>query len=186
MCGSEPSPPSKSTVSVASSRPCSDSHAEIAGRRALSACSSPSGRTYGFSSRATLQAVRVRLELRRGEELVGRGVVEREPFEIDEEEEALEIGEAVAGERREIVRLRVGRLGVLARRRVEARAGDVLVERVELGEERVELGGADGADRAAPPLGEVARAREELVPSARARHPRRAGDRRDSSGRRTR
>ncbi len=85
------------------------------------------------------QAVRVRLELGRREQRVGRGVVEGEPLEIDEEEKALEVGEAVAGERREIVRLLVGRLGVLARRRVEPRAGDVLVERVELGEEREQL-----------------------------------------------
>ncbi len=110
------------------------------------------------------EAVRVRLELGRREERVGRGVVEVEPLEIDEEEKALEVGKPVARERREVVRLGVGRLGVLARRRVETHAGDVLVERVELGEEREQLGGADGTDRAAAPLGEVARACEELIP----------------------
>ena len=133
-----------------------------------------------------LQAVRVRLELRRGEQRLGRGVVEVEPLEIDEEEQALEVGEPVARERREIVRLLVGRLGVLARRRVEPRAGNVLVQRVELGEESEQLGSADGADRSAPSLGEVAGAREELVPRSARRLRVRGRDRRDSSGRRTR
>src|SRR5262245_28179474 len=55
---------------------------------------------------------------------------------------------------------------MLARRRVEPGTCNVLLERVELGKECRELSGADRADRAAPPVGEVARATEELVPRA--------------------
>ena len=166
MCGSGPSPPSNSTVSVASSRPCSDSQAEIAGRRALSACSSPSDRTYGFSSRATRSRCRYGSSSAASSKRVGLGIVEREPLELDEEEQALEVGGPVASERREIVRLRVHGIGVLAGRGVEVDAGDVLRELVELVEQLAEPLGAGRADGAAPPLGEVARAGEQLVPVA--------------------
>src|SRR5206468_6356980 len=68
----------------------------------------------------------VRLELRVLEQRVRLGVVEREPLELDQEEEALEVGGPVAGERREVVRLGVHRVGVLAGRGVEVDRGDVL------------------------------------------------------------
>ena len=81
------------------------------------------------------QPVPVRLELGGLEQRVGLGIVEREPLELDEEEEALEVGGPVARERREVVRLGVHRIGVLAGRGVEVDAGDVLRELVELVEQ---------------------------------------------------
>ena len=112
------------------------------------------------------QPVPVRLELGGFEQRVRLGVVERQPLELDEEEEALEVGGPVAGERREVVRLGVRRIGVLARGRVEMDAGDVLRELVELVEQLPQPLGAGRADRAAPPLGEVACTGEQLVPVA--------------------
>ena len=112
------------------------------------------------------QPVPVRLELVGLEQRVGLGIVEREPLELDEEQEALEIGGPVARERREVVRLGVHRIGVLAGRGVEVDAGDVLRELVELVQQLAQPLGAGRADRAAPPLGEVARAGEQLVPVA--------------------
>jgi hypothetical protein len=110
--------------------------------------------------------VPVRLELGGLEQRLGLGIVEGEPFELDEQQETLEVRGPVARERRKIVRLRVHRVGVLAGGGVEVDAGDVLRELVELVEKLSQPFGAGRADRAAPPLGEVARAGEQLVPVA--------------------
>src|SRR4051795_13130904 len=188
VCGSGPSPPSNSTVRVASSRPWSDSHAEIAERRALSACSSPSERTYGFSSRppprrcrygsrapahrharppaSPPRAVPIRLELVALEQRVRLGVLQRDPLELDEEEEALEVGGPVAGESREVGRLGVRRIRVLASGGVEVDARDVLGQLVELVEQLPQPLGAARTHGAAPPLREVACAVEQIVPVA--------------------
>ena len=132
----------------------------------MSACSSPSDRTYGFSSRATCSRCRYGSSSAACEQRLRLGIVEREPLELDEEKQALEVGGPVARERREVVRLGVDRVGVLAGRGVEVHAGDVLRELVELVEQLAQSLGPGRADRAAPPLGEVARADEQLVPVA--------------------
>ena len=86
------------------------------------------------------------------------------PLELDEQKKAFEVGGPVASQRRQVVRLGIHRLGVLAGGRVEMDSGDVLRQLVELVEQFPQALRPHGADRAAATLGEVARAGEELVP----------------------
>ena len=113
------------------------------------------------------QAVRVRLELGGVEQRLRLGVSQREPLELDEEEHALEIGGPVACQRREVVRLGIRRIGVLAGGRVEVDARGVLRKLVELVEHVAQPLRARRAHGAAPPFGEVARPREQLIPFPR-------------------
>src|SRR5262249_12006726 len=112
------------------------------------------------------QPMPVGLDLVGLEERVGLGIVERDPLELDEEEEALEVGGAVASERREVIGLGVHGVGVLAGRGVEMDAGDVLRELVELVEQLPQALSAGRADRVAPSFREVARAGKQLIPVA--------------------
>ena len=112
------------------------------------------------------QAVPVRLELVGPEQRVCLGVLQRDPLELDEEEEALEVGGPVAGESREVGGLGVRRIRVLASCGVEVDAGDVLGQLVELVEQLPQSLRAGRADGAAPPLREVACAVEQIVPVA--------------------
>src|SRR5581483_4704593 len=73
-------------------------------------------------------------------------------------------GGPVPRERREVVRLRVVRVRVLAGGRVEVDAVEIRVQLVKLVEQLAQSLRAGGTDRAAPPLGEVAGTGEQLVP----------------------
>ena len=108
----------------------------------------------------------VPLELGGGEQRLRLGIVERQPLELDEEEEALEVGGPVAGQCGQVVGLGIHRLGVLTGGRVEVDAGDVLREVVELVEQLPQPLRPGGANRAPAPFGEVAGPGEELVPLA--------------------
>ena len=110
------------------------------------------------------QLVREARELRRREQRLGGLVVERDPFEIDEDELVLDVGAALARERREIVRLDVGRVHVHARAAVDEETRRVLLEQVALVEELPQPGRVELGDPAAVPLGERGRARDELRP----------------------
>ena len=86
----------------------------------------PLGQDIGLLLPRHPQPMPVRLDLGSLEQRVGLGVVERKPLELDEEEDALEVGGPVARQRRQVVRLGIRRLGVLAGRGVEVDPGDVL------------------------------------------------------------
>jgi hypothetical protein len=98
------------------------------------------------------QPVDVRRQRRVGEQLLGAAVVDRDPLELDEDEQVLDLRSAVARERDEVVRLRVGRVGVLARHAVEADDRVLLLEPVELVEQLAQRVGAEPGDVAAVPL----------------------------------
>ena len=110
------------------------------------------------------QLVRVRRELVGGEQLLGAVVVERDPFEAEEDERVLDLGDAVARERREVVRLDVGRGHAEAEVRVDLEPRELLLELVGLVEQRAQAGCVELGDRAAVARGEVLRALDELGP----------------------
>ena len=108
-------------------------------------------------------------ELFGGEESVRLRVVESDPFELDEDEEVLDLGATVARDRQQVVRLGVGDLDVDPRPRVDLNAGDLLLDLVELVEELPQLAGGEVGNPAAIALGEGAAARHDPGP----RRPRR-------------
>ena len=111
------------------------------------------------------QLVLVGRELFGGEQLLCSIVVERDPFEPEEQQVVLDVGASVAADRGEVVGLDVGGVHAPAEERVDLEAREVLREIVRLVEQRAHRRRIERRDRAAVPRREILRALDEGRPA---------------------
>ena len=105
-----------------------------------------------------VQVVVVAIERRGREQLVGAGVVDGRPLEVEEQEQRLDLGGALLDELEQRAALGVGRVGREPQARVRARAPDQLVDLLELAHRRADPVGVQVRDLAGVVGGERRRA----------------------------
>ena len=104
-----------------------------------------------------------RVGIRLGEQLVGVGVIERRPLELEEQQLRLDLGGALLDALQQRPAGRIGGVGREPQRGVGAGASDEVVDPLELVHRPLEPGGVELSDLAGVLLGEAGRGGDRLI-----------------------